>query len=290
MKKVVSDSTVVHFWANQTQHSATNQRRTFYYDGRTIYSYGSHFPIASHVTNAKGVSAVLITERTYSNTTAGHVSAVRQASRHLNQIYCYRPDCSHESNFNYWLNCAEEQAYKLAKARKPEIYLGAISRIASAVSTYAEFFEIKVPQLLESILNIGNVQQYGQYLDAKVKLLRKQELAKERELKRKHANELAKWLAGENTRLYHHNGQDYLRFNGRTERIETSQAVEIPLRTGKGIYESIKAGTLKVGDKVLDGYTVNAVNGEIKIGCHTFKTDYLLHFGAVLFEEELILS
>ena len=43
----------------------------FYFDGDTIYSYGSHFPIARHVETKRG-RAVLFTTRDYSVTTSGH--------------------------------------------------------------------------------------------------------------------------------------------------------------------------------------------------------------------------
>ena len=54
----------------------------FYFVGDTIYSYGSHFPIARHVAH-KGKAAVLFTTRSYSVTTAGHKCMVESACRHL---------------------------------------------------------------------------------------------------------------------------------------------------------------------------------------------------------------
>jgi hypothetical protein len=40
---------VAHVWAHQLQSHARNKRGNFYFQGDTIYSYGSHFPIAKHV-------------------------------------------------------------------------------------------------------------------------------------------------------------------------------------------------------------------------------------------------
>ena len=89
MKTVFSDvSTVAHLWANQSQDNAKNSSGNLFFNGKIIYSYGYHFPIAKHVQN-NGISAVLFTERSYSNTTAKHVSAVIQAANHKNIIYCY---------------------------------------------------------------------------------------------------------------------------------------------------------------------------------------------------------
>ena len=69
---------VAHLWAHQSQDSARNPCRNFYFDGDTIYSYGSHFPIARHVETKRG-RAVLFTTRNYSVTTSGHKSTVRCA-------------------------------------------------------------------------------------------------------------------------------------------------------------------------------------------------------------------
>lgn len=70
---------VPHLWANQSQPTAKNSTGSFYYEGRTIYSYGSHFPIAEHVTNHRGERGVIFTRATRSVTTSGHVSRVRSA-------------------------------------------------------------------------------------------------------------------------------------------------------------------------------------------------------------------
>ena len=65
-----------------SQDAAHCPGNKFYFSGDTIYSYGSHFPIARHVTNKRG-SAVLLTTRGYSATTAGHKAVVARACQHL---------------------------------------------------------------------------------------------------------------------------------------------------------------------------------------------------------------
>jgi hypothetical protein len=66
---------VAHLWAHQTQGSARNPHGNFYFEGNTIYSYGSHFPIARHVDK----NTILFTTCGYSPTTSGHISCVRSA-------------------------------------------------------------------------------------------------------------------------------------------------------------------------------------------------------------------
>jgi hypothetical protein len=47
MKHVFNSSEVPHIWALQQQNEGRNSQGNFYFNGATIYSYGSHFPIAS---------------------------------------------------------------------------------------------------------------------------------------------------------------------------------------------------------------------------------------------------
>jgi len=61
-------------WAQQTVKEAKGSN--FFFEGRTIYSYGYHFPIARIDPENK---VVTITIATYSVSTARHKSLVRQA-------------------------------------------------------------------------------------------------------------------------------------------------------------------------------------------------------------------
>ena len=78
-KHVFNTGEIPHLWAHRTQDEARNRQGNLYFTGSTIYSYGSHFPVARHVTNDTGERAVLFTTATYSVTTSSHCSAVRSA-------------------------------------------------------------------------------------------------------------------------------------------------------------------------------------------------------------------
>ena len=114
MRRVVKTDEVAHMWANQTQEEARNPGGNFYFRGATIYSYGSHFPIATLLNDGN----VLFTTRKYSNTTAKHVSMARGACSHKSVIYvnevpvvygeeatkknCNQIGCN-EKNVSHWL-------------------------------------------------------------------------------------------------------------------------------------------------------------------------------------------
>lgn len=70
---------VAHLWAHQKQDYASNSGGNFYFQNESIYSYGSYFRCASIVRNRQGETAYLVTDRTYSNTTANHMNHVRNA-------------------------------------------------------------------------------------------------------------------------------------------------------------------------------------------------------------------
>jgi hypothetical protein len=280
MRKVLPVSELCHKWANQEQESARNANGSIYFNGSTIYSYGSHFPIAKHIVNEQGQRAVLYTERNYSNTTAKHKSHVWMSCKNDNIIYCANPESSHADNFNYWLNTADlHGASKLKTARKPEIYLNTLSIIENKAVKYAEFFGIELPETLKAVLSIKDKSQYLDYQHKANELAKIEEAKRLKEQKKKFKDDIKKWFNLETSRLYTSYKYDFLRIN--ENRIETTQAVQIPLELGKRLYQSIKNQSLKVGDKVLN-YSVNEIGNEIKIGCHTFKQSYLLKFGSQL--------
>lgn len=117
MKYVHTADMVAHLWANQSQESARVAHGNFYFEGDTIYSYGSHFPIAKIVKH-KGKSVVLFTTRGYSPTTSKHIWTVRSACRHLTTVDVHNPRNSLKENLAYFEKQFQEAMIKVAGARK----------------------------------------------------------------------------------------------------------------------------------------------------------------------------
>jgi len=78
-RHVFPNREIPHLWAHQTQDEARNGTGSFYFRGATVYSYGSHFPIATHVTGSQGQTGILFTSRKNSVTTSQHMSAVSRS-------------------------------------------------------------------------------------------------------------------------------------------------------------------------------------------------------------------
>ena len=205
------------------------------------------------------------------------------ACRNSEIVYCCNPDNSHEANFKYWFDIIEAEINKLARARKPEIYLNNIENIGNKVKKYSQFTGALIPENLLEAMKITDKDQYAGYQESKIEQAKQAQKKAEIELKKRHKEELEKWLNFETSRLYLNNGSDYLRVNPENDRVETTQAVHIPNEIARRLWLSIKENTIKVGDKVLN-YSINEAGKHIKIGCHTFKRSYLLDFGAKLYQ------
>lgn len=74
MSTVVNNAEVARLWARKLQDHASGSH--FFFRGKTIYSYGGHFPIARHAT-WRGKPCVFFTKRRYSNSTAVHCGLAR---------------------------------------------------------------------------------------------------------------------------------------------------------------------------------------------------------------------
>lgn len=279
MKNIFTNSELAHTYANQSQQSGRNSSGSFYFDGKAIYSYGRHFPIAKIVRNEQGIECMLFTYRSYSNSTSKQISIVRNATRQYKKIYCYSPEDSHELNFKSWLNLAEIETAKLQKAKKPELYLNQLGILNREALEYAEFFNIEIPITLQAVLSIKDKKENLVYMSKKAEFMKIEKAKKEKAQKIEYKEQLKKWFNFETGRVYGGFNFDFLRLN--QNRVETTQAVQIPLELAKRLYNKIKTNTLEVGEQLLN-YRVDEIGDIIKIGCHNFKRSYLLNFGSKL--------
>ena len=153
IKHIFPRDELAHVWLRQSQDEGRSAGRgQMYFDGDTIYSYGSHFPIAMIFKAPNGEEVILFTTRTYSNTTARHIAAVKSAcnASHRRTIYCSRPDVcrlpsDHERNLSVFRSEMDESIAKHAKARKPELYTVDILHQATLAREYCEVMCLPVP-------------------------------------------------------------------------------------------------------------------------------------------------
>lgn len=85
MKYYRDTTEAVHAWAGRHSDDGRNPHSSVYFVGLTIFSYGSHFPMARHIS----FNDVLLTYATYSTTTSRHQNEVWRAVSHKNTLYVH---------------------------------------------------------------------------------------------------------------------------------------------------------------------------------------------------------
>jgi hypothetical protein len=163
-KHVFDTGEIPHLWAHRTQDEARNRQSNLYFTGYTIYSYGSHFPIARHVENDAGERAVLFTTATYSVTTSSHCSAVRSAIPSGIPIFHVPNVChgrysgseltadDHAGNLADYAARIEEHVVTSARARSSyakEWNHEHAARLRDEAIAYCAFFGLPIPNIPE---------------------------------------------------------------------------------------------------------------------------------------------
>lgn len=292
MKKTFKDiQECIHVFAQFTQDSG--KCGNVFFEGNTIYSYGYHFPMAQRI-NLGAMPVILVNGRSYSNSTSKHQSWTRSALSHYTQIISFGMDRngtttkeSHELNERHYIRELGTIANNLSVARKPASWIEKANDLNDQAWKYFSFFGLTPSQEYQT--EYHNATNPSEEIKASIKaeqaetLRRKKE--KEAEEKKSLEIKIADWIAGERQSLPRME-MDILRVIPadiyKNWMVETSKGVKMTIYEAKAIYSQLLAQTLKAGDTVLNHYKVTSINGTVKIGCHTFDTQYLLTFGKSL--------
>lgn len=291
MATVFSNSQVAHVWAQQRQEEGRSHNGQFYFRGRQLFSYGSHFLVGQFVTNKRGERAVLLNSDSYSPTTGRHQSYARQAVGGLGLPIFHTPGASHD--YRDALSRMTEKAGELAASagrmrsqyRKDWATTEAVALLDEA-EALARFAGIRWrrPASLEAIaLEIGKAKL------REVKR-RKLEAAKQRQ---RDAERFAEWQAGapvycpDSYRTDEHGGA-HIRIVG--DELQTSMGARVPLAHAVRAFRFIKlvrqrgeawqsnGHSIRVGPFTVDRIEAN---GDMRAGCHTFKWAEIEHAAQV---------
>ena len=290
-KKYVFDTgEIPHLWAHRTQDEARNRQGNLYFTGDTIYSYGSHFPIARHVTNDAGERAVLFNTATYSVTTASHCSAVRSAIPSGVRVFHVPNVCpgryrgsdltadDHAGNVADYAERIERHVITSARARSSYAKTWNNQRaghLRDQAFAYCAFFDLPVP-------NIPEVPEIDSDALAAIRKREAKRAAEKAEhTKRERAEALVrqqelitKWQAGQYSGCLYY-VPAMLRIDG--NEVVTSRGARFPVSHAKRalafvrkIRESQKAyvrngHTIHLGPYALDRIEPN---GTVTAGCH----------------------
>ena len=300
MKQVFNTNEVAHVWASQQQQSGRNSHGNFYFTGPTIYSYGGHFPIATICGND-----VFFTMRSYSNTTANHISKARGAISHKNIIWVNDVptgnfkylSSTHDNNIQYWKRQIKAFFAELGnkKIRDTQSRVNAIARNIEQLNTYCQYFKLPIKDKeLKSLIKLSESHDFitaartAKEKESKAAELKMKQAAKAYdkylEYWRAHREEAAGDELPEKTkeliRYYTNNSLALtrLRFNKSDNRVETSKGVQIPAEVAKRAYSALNGcmeGICKDISVPVLSYTITETGKDyIKAGCHTIpKSD-----------------
>jgi hypothetical protein len=275
MQTVFSNSMVAHVWAQQNQENGRNSSSSIFFEGKTIYSYGRHFPMAEFHDDC-----ILINSDRYSVTTGKHQSLVRQAIYGHNKTIFTVPDVSnpinHNKNIKWLKDSIKTLALKVARARSNKSWL--LTEMQGTINEgnkYCEYFKLKesFKQLdnseLETILKHEKEERKKQ--NKHLKELKKQKV-KESKLK------LKRWMKQPQ---FYFNANDFpimLRIKG--QEIQTSQNAAIPIEHGLSAWKMVQKCKKEKREFIANGHTIKVghfqvtkitKDGTLKAGCHTIK-------------------
>ena len=297
IKHVVPHAQVAHLWAHQVQadaHTPGDSGR-MYFEGDTIYSYGSHFPIARHVTNRKGEKAILFTTSTYSATTRGHCSCVAGAIPPGVPVFRFdfRGGVDGRDEYALRFNATLAEA---AKSRKHTARLLTTARaIATEAAAYYAFNGWKFPASL--FTEPTDLKAHFAEQTRKQRAAAKAAAAKQARLKaeavQRAVDFLPSWRRGENPRTLLHSMETvpaprmtdlpfaYFRQHPNAEcTIETTLGAQFPAAHGKRAYRTLLPVRRAGGTYAANGHTIHVgafqvdsmdAAGVIKAGCHTVE-------------------
>ena len=289
-KHVFDTGEIPHLWAHRTQEDARNRQGNLYFTGDTIYSYGSHFPIARHVTNDAGQRAVLFTTATYSVTTSSHCSAVRSAIPSGIPVFHVPNVChgrysgseltadDHAGNLADYAERIEKYVITSARARSSyakEWNNDHAVRLRDEAFAYCAFFGLPVP-------NISEVRELdSEALTAIRKREAKRTAEKAEQTKRERAEAvirqqelITKWRAGQYSGCLY-DVPPMLRIDG--NEVVTSRGARFPVLHAKHglafvrkVRESQKAYVRNGHTIHLGPYAIDRIepDGTVKAGCH----------------------
>ena len=265
----MNNSQVAHLWANQSKPKARGSN--FYFEGRSIYSYGSHFEIARIVKPTPG-GVILFTTKSYSNSTARHKSyTARAISSSYNTFYVPRLDITeagaHKENVAHYASMIIEARTDALRARAHgAAYAKRAQELREDLNNYKATFKIKgktkLPGLLFTSKQLDEINARAQKAEAADKVRRERARARAAAEEAAHVIE---WRAGTyNGQLYH--TPTMLRVN--KDEIETSKGARVPLDAGRLIYKRSKRAEVMPGQHI-GSFEINEIGPEVVIiGCH----------------------
>ena len=308
MRTVFSNSEVAHVWAQQCQESGRNAGDTFFFENKTIYSWGRGLPIAEYKIMPNGKAVIMFDDYNYSNSTCKHQDHTIQAIRGNGYRVIYMPSetwDNYEKGVKYLVEQIQDKMDRCSRARENAKWLlrdcaGYISRLHSWGKLHNEHPTYKFSDVEKAAVVRAH--------EMKAKLAkrdRERMLAQHRKTERE-ITDLKDLCGGDVNAYWRKFGKIPSGFSTYShlkdtlcrvvkDEVVTSRGAKVPishairlLRIVKKYRDSGKQYIAHPSHPIHCGYyTLDSVNhnGDIKIGCHTIKWDEVDILGRQLLPE-----
>ena len=265
MKTVFDNYDCIHTFAQQDQEFGRTPTRSIFFEGTKIYSYGYHYLLGEFIDK----DTILINDEGYSVSTSKHISILIGATSQYRRFYTTKTDIDYLHNhILYYLK------NKLAKARKPQIYLSEIYLLNETLNTFLEYTKQKTKakknKKYRDIVNFVNKLKRNEKTSIEaLQQYRKKELDQKKKREAKQLKEKLSKFEAYKIDYFRTGKNDYLRISKDRAKIETSQGVKIDIQEAKRYLKVLNSGANMKGQKI-DNFITRSFDKFLKIGCHTF--------------------
>lgn len=273
-----------------------------FFEREMVYSYGYHFCMGRVLDREKRI--ILITNRTYSTTTSGHVAGLLGAFSHWTQIECYRPEPGYDAvNVEDYRTraAAAWAAIPKARTRGPELvreYAGikaeykAYCKVMKVRDKYRWFSDTSIQAELERANERARprIVARERAAVARREALRKQYAEREAERAQDTAEKIARWRRHELKHGLPWDTGTLLRLSIDGRRIETSKGAEVLTVHARTLWNTVQRVRASGVDWtpehkfMVDHFELTEVggNGTLVIGCHTIPYDEIVRIAGEL--------
>lgn len=274
MKTVFSNNhDTIHTFAQQTHPEGRSPSRSTFFEGGKLYSYGYHYELGRFLDD----KTILINDRGYSNSTAGHIYSLIGATSQYKQYYTTKTDIH--------LVHAEimHLKKKLSKARKPQMYISQIYSLWNSLNEYINERKItgltKEEKYKKLLLFVNSLQEETSIQD--LKDWAKDEARKKKEKEKKQLSENLLKFREYKKDYFRIGGKDYLRLSKCAQYVETSQGVKIDVNEAKRYLNLLKSGAMMRGEKI-ENYTTISFDKLLRIGCHNIDNEQIKYISNLI--------
>lgn len=144
----MNNSMVAHLWANEKKESARGNK--FFFEGKSIYSYGYHFEIGRIVRNKRGEKAYLVNDEYHSIFTSIHLRCIYNAIPTGSKVFSVGYSMSDDGRMAFitsQLEFIKKDIEKYKKARTSLSYRN-VWGVFRNMMNYIEFFNMGTPKSL----------------------------------------------------------------------------------------------------------------------------------------------